>query len=67
MEYKRNMDVLRITQNIRCRLTPLPFGRLLLSVATSVTLGTISKIRAGFVNSAARYAKLLANHAGGGS
>jgi hypothetical protein len=36
------MDVLRLTQHIRCGLTPLPFATLVPSVATSYMLGTIN-------------------------
>jgi len=34
----------QITQHIRCGLTPLPFGTLLPSVATSYMLETLSAI-----------------------
>jgi hypothetical protein len=33
----------QITQHIRCGLTPLPFGTLLPSVATSYMLGTLGE------------------------
>jgi len=36
----------RITQHIRCELTPLPFGTLLPSVATSSMLGTLYEMLA---------------------
>ena len=35
----------RLTQHIRCGLTPLPVGTLLPSVATSYMLGTIYEIQ----------------------
>lgn len=40
----KDIGWLRITQHIRYGLTPLPFGTLLPSVATSYMLGTLSKI-----------------------